>query len=120
MSGKLSEGPVAEGMTAANARAVERLCGAEPVLVALRPAVEVVPDMTPATIPTSGPPMEWERYTGGQRAGIVGGALFEGLAADPAEADRKLRDGRIRLRPCHHHGLVGSLAGTLTASSAGF
>ncbi len=105
-----------EVITGANARAVERLCAAEPVLTDLRPAVDVVPDMTPATILTSGPPMAWDEYTGGQRAGIIGGALFEGLASDPDDADRKLRDGRIRLRPCHDHGCVGSLAGIYTAS----
>jgi len=105
-----------DAMAEANARAVERLCAAEPVLTDLRSALEVVPGMTPATILTSGPPMAWEHYTGGQRAGILGGALFEGLAADPEDADRKLRDGRIRLRPCHDHGCVGSLAGIYTAS----
>jgi hypothetical protein len=103
-------------MAEANARAVERLCAAEPVLVDVRPALDVVPDMTPATILTSGPPMAWAEYTGGQRAGIVGGAVFEGLASDPDDADRKLRDSRIRLRPCHDHGCVGSLAGIYTAS----
>ncbi len=103
-------------MAEANARAVERLCAAEPVLIDLRPALEVLPGMTPVTILTSGPPMAWEHYTGGQRAGIIGGALFEGLAADPNDADRKLRDGRIPLRPCHDHGCVGSLAGIYTAS----
>ncbi len=100
----------------ANARVVERICGADPVLVDVRPAGEVVPGLTPATVLTSGPPLRWEAYTGGQRSGIIGGALYEGLASDPAEADAKLRDGRIRLAACHDHGCVGSLAGIYTAS----
>ncbi len=103
-------------VAAANARAVERLCAAEPVLVDVRPAGRVVPGFTPTTILTSGPPLPWEAYTGGQRAGIIGGALYEGLAADPAEADARLRAGRIRLAACHDHGCVGSLAGIYTAS----
>jgi uncharacterized protein DUF1116 len=103
-------------VSAANARAVERLCAAEPVLVDVRPAGEVVPGFTPATVLTSGPPLPWEAYTGGQRSGIVGGALYEGLARDPADADTRLRDGRIRLAACHDHGCVGSLAGIYTAS----
>ncbi|PYM63847.1 MAG: YahG/YlbE-like protein [Candidatus Rokuibacteriota bacterium] len=103
-------------MAAANALAVERLCAAEPVLVDVRPAIEVVPRFTPTTILTSGPPLPWEAYTGGQRRGILGGALFEGLANDAVDADAKLRDGRIRLAPCHDHGCVGSLAGIYTAS----
>jgi Protein of unknown function (DUF1116) len=101
---------------AANQIAVERMIGADPVLVDIRPAIDVVPGMTPDTILTSGAPMPWERYRGGQRSAVIGGALFEGLAGDPEDADRKLRDGRIRLDGCHDYGCVGSLAGIYTAS----
>jgi hypothetical protein len=100
----------------ANRVAVERLTGADPVLVDLRPAIDVVPGLTATTILTSGPPMPWERYTGGQRRAVIGGALFEGLASDPEDADAKLRDGRITLGGCHDYGCVGSLAGIYTAS----
>jgi hypothetical protein len=100
----------------ANRVAFERLTEADPVLVDMRPASEVVPGMTPETILTSGAPMPWAEYTGGQRAAVIGGALFEGLAADANEADAKLRDGVIRVDACHDHGCVGSLAGIYTAS----
>lgn len=103
-------------MADANARAVERMCAAEPMLVDLRPALDVVPEMTPTTILTAGPPLRWEEYTGGQRSGILGGALYEGLATDPGDAEAKLADGRLRVRPCHDHGCIGSLAGIYTAS----
>ena len=103
-------------MEKANARAVEQMCAAEPVLVDVRPAIEVLPGFTPATVLTSGPPLPWAEYTGGQRNGILGGALYEGLASDPADAAAKLADGRIRLAGCHDHGCVGSLAGIYTAS----
>jgi hypothetical protein len=107
---------VGDAVEAANARAVERMCAAEPVLVDVRPAIEALPGFTPATILTSGPPLPWEAYTGGQRNGILGGALYEGLASDPADAAAKLADGRIRLAACHDLGCVGSLAGIYTAS----
>jgi len=100
----------------ANRVAAERMTAADPVLVDLRPAIEVVPGMTAETILTSGAPMPWERYSGGQRNAVIGGALFEGLASDPEDADAKLRDGRIVLGACHDHGCVGSLAGIYTAS----
>ena len=100
----------------ANAIALERLVGAEPVLVDVRPAAEVVPDMTPETILTSGPPMEFDAYTGGQRNAILYGAVFEGLAGDPDEAAAAIRAGRIRLGGTHAHGCVGSVAGIYTAS----
>jgi hypothetical protein len=104
------------GRAGANARAAKRMCAAEPVLVDVRPAGAVVPDMTRETILTSGAPMPWERYTGGQRNAILGGAVFEGLARDAAEAEAAIRAGRIRVRPCHAHGCVGSVAGVYTAS----
>lgn len=100
----------------ANRLAVERMTDADPVLVDLRPAIEVVPGMAPNLILTSGAPMPWDRYTGGQRAAVIGGALFEGLASDAEEADAKLRDGTIALGACHDHACVGSLAGIYTAS----
>jgi hypothetical protein len=100
----------------ANRLAVQRLIEADPVLVDVAPAVEVVPGMTRDTILTSGAPMPWEAYFGGQRAAVIGGAQYEGLARDSEEADAKLRDGRIKLGACHDHGCIGSLAGIYTAS----
>ena len=100
----------------ANAEAVERICAAEPVLVDVRPALEVVPGMTGDTILTSGAPLAWDEYFGGQRTGVVGGALYEGLAADANEADEKLLAGEIRVRSCQEYDCVGSLAGVYTAS----
>ena len=102
--------------TAANREAFDRLCAADPVLVDIRPAGEVLPGMTAGTILTSGPPMAWGDYVGGQRDAVIGGALFEGLAASREEADAKLAGGEIRVDGCHDHGCVGSLAGIYTAS----
>ena len=100
----------------ANREAVRRLIEADPILVDVAAALEVVPGMTPDTILTSGAPMPWESYFGGQRAAVIGGALYEGLARDGEEADAKLRAGEIKLGACHDHGCVGSLAGIYTAS----
>ena len=75
-----------------------------------------VPGMTAETVLTSGAPLAWDDYFGGQRSGIIGGALYEGLAADAEEAETKIRGGEIRLATCHEHGCVGSLAGIYTAS----
>jgi hypothetical protein len=107
---------VASTRERANELAVQRMIDADPVLVDIRPALDVLPGMTPDTILTSGPPMPWEGYTGGQRSAVIGGALFEGLAEDAEDADRKLSDGSIRVGACHDHGCVGSLAGIYTAS----
>ena len=100
----------------ANQVAFGRLTEADPVLVDILPAGEVVPGMTPNTILTSGAPMPWGDYHGGQRRAIIGGAMYEGLASDETDADAKLSAGHIRLAANHDHGCVGSVAGIYTAS----
>jgi hypothetical protein len=108
-----------EGATrrdSANAEAVKRLTGADPVLVDVQPLREAVPGFDRSTVLTSGAPLKWEEYRGGQRTGILGGAIFEGLARDAEEAEAKLASGEIRVRSCGDYGCVGSLAGIYTAS----
>ena len=102
--------------TAANAEALRRLGGAEPVLLDVAPARDAVPGFTAQTILTSGPTMPWAAYAGGQRAAVIGAALFEGLATDEADADAKLAAGSITLRGCQELRCVGSLAGVYSAS----
>jgi hypothetical protein len=100
----------------ANAEVLERLWASEPVLVDVRPALDVVPGMTPETVLTSGAPLAWDGYYGGQRSGLIGGALYEGLAGDAEEAGALIRAGKIRIATCNEHSCVGSLAGIYTAS----
>lgn len=84
----------------------------------MAPAIDVLPGMTKNTILTSGPPLPWAEYYGGQREGLIGGALYEGLARDRTEAIQAFESGDIRIAGCHDHGAVGSLAGIYTASMA--
>ena len=100
----------------ANAQAFERLCASDPILTEVAPAGEVLPGMTRDTILTSGPPLAWGQYNGGQREAIIGGVLFEGLAENRAQAEAELANGRIRVAGCCDHQAVGSLAGIYTAS----
>lgn len=101
---------------AANRTAFEFLTTANPVLIGLRPALEVLPGLSRETILTSGPPTMWSEYGGGQRDAIIGGALYEGLAPNRGEAERALGAGEIQVDACHDYGCVGSLAGIYTAS----
>ena len=100
----------------ANDVVFERLTTGNPVVIDLAPARDVLPGMTSEMILTSGPPMEWSEYEGGQREGVIGGVLYEGLASDRDDAIRKLNAGDICVRGCHDHGAVGSLAGIYSAS----
>ncbi|MGH3276331.1 MAG: DUF1116 domain-containing protein [Streptosporangiaceae bacterium] len=100
----------------ANAEAVRRLCEASPVVVDVAPAIDVMPGYARNLILTSGAPLPWPRYVGGQREAIIGGALFEGLAATREEAIAALDRSDITVGGCHDYGAVGSLAGIYTAS----
>jgi hypothetical protein len=100
----------------ANAQAVARIVGAEPVLVNVAPAADVVPGMTTHTVLTSGAPLDWPDYTGGQRRAILYAAVYEGLAADLVEAERAVESGRIQVRSTQQHDCIGSVAGVYTAS----
>lgn len=79
--------------SAANAEALELLFGSEPLLVDVRPAIEVLPGLTRDTVLTSGPPLPWAEYEGGQRQALLGGVVYEGLAPDLAAAERALDAG---------------------------
>lgn len=100
----------------ANARAVGRMCAADPVVVDVRPAAEVMPGYRASLVLTSGAPLPWPQYAGGQRDAIIGGVLFEGLAATRQEAIAALDAGEVQVGSCHDYGAVGSLAGIYTAS----
>lgn len=102
--------------TSANAEAFERLVKANPVVRDVQPAIDVVQGLERNVILTSGPPLPWSGYTGGQREAIIGGARFEGLADSREDAIAKLDAGEIHVRGCHDYGCVGSLAGIYTAS----
>jgi hypothetical protein len=101
---------------AANAEAVERLLAADPVLVAVAPAGEVVDGLEGRTILHSGPPVTWQRMCGAQRGSVLGLILFEGWADTLEEAERLAASGEIAFDPNHHHHGVGPMAGTTSPS----
>ena len=100
----------------ANDQAFNRLTTGDPVLVDVRPAREVLPGLNQNVILTSGPPLPWSEYTGGQREGLIGGALYEGLAVDRDDAISKFERGEIEVGGCHDYSAVGSLAGIYSPS----
>lgn len=116
MSGTDIEATLQSTRERANQEAVGRILTADPVLVDVAAAGEVVPGMTATTILTSGAPMEWAEYTGGQRRAIMYGAVYEGLADSVEDAARKLDDGEIEVDSTQRHSCVGSVAGIYTAS----
>ena len=82
----------------------------------VQPALQVIPGYSGNLVLTSGAPLPWPEYVGGQRDAIIGGVLFEGLAATRQEAIAALDAGEVQVGSCHDYGAVGSLAGIYTAS----
>ena len=104
----------------ANRLAFERMSAADPVLVDVRRALDVVPGMKPNMVLTSGAPLPWDEYTGLHRNGILYGAVHEGLAATTEEADQKIRAGEILVGSTHRHSCIGPGTAICTASMSVF
>lgn len=100
----------------ANQIAVERLMATRPMLTDLGRAAEVIPGMRPDLLLHAGPPVEWERMSGPLRGAVIGALLLEGRAGDQAEAVALVESGEVAFEPCHHHGVVGPMAGVTSSS----
>ena len=105
-----------EEVDGANREALGRLLAAQPVLVDVRPAIDVISGMTRDTILHAGPPITWERMSGPVRGAVIGALLYERLAGTAEAAERLAASGTMTLDPCHHHAAVGPMAGIITAS----
>ena len=106
----------AESIDHANASALQRMLDAEPVLLDVRPAAELIPALQNRTLLHAGPPITWERMCGPMRGAVAGAIVFEGWAGDLASAERMAASGSIRFEPNHHHDAVGPMTGITTAS----
>jgi hypothetical protein len=101
----------------ANQEVLRRILDAQPLLVDVRPAREVIPALGEERLLLhAGPPIAWERMCGPMRAAVVGAALLEGWADSSESATRMADSGEITFDPCHHHDAVGPMAGIISAS----
>ncbi|MEW5827182.1 MAG: DUF1116 domain-containing protein [Candidatus Bipolaricaulota bacterium] len=105
-----------EPIASANATAMARLLAAEPRVLGMGRAGDVIPGMTGQTVLHAGPPVAWAEMCGPMRGAVVGGMLYEGLAASAEDASRLAASGEIPFAPCHDHQAVGPMAGVITAS----
>ncbi len=99
---------------AANAETVRRIMGAEPMLVDVVPARDVLPRLGDRTILHAGPPIGWDRMCGPMRGAVTGIAVFEGWAKDLAEAETMAAAGAFKFEPNHDHDCVGPMTGMTT------
>ncbi len=100
----------------ANNKAVSIILQAKPVLTGISTAGEVIPGMRKNLILHSGPPVTWENMCGPARGAVIGALIYEGMAANPSEAQELAASGDIDFEPCHHHNAVGPMAGIVSWS----
>ena len=107
---------IKQKIEAANIETVRRINAADPVLVDIAPAGEVIPGLEDRMILHSGPPIDWQHMCGAQRGAMIGVVLFEGWAESGEEALKLLESGAVKMEPNHHHHAVGPMAGTISSS----
>jgi hypothetical protein len=100
----------------ANHEVCNRIKSAQPVLVGMGIARDVVPGMHERMLLHAGPPATWERMCGPTRGAIMGALVYEGIARDEDHANRIAASGEIEFSPCHHHQSVGPMAGIVSPS----
>ena len=99
----------------ANAEAIERIAGAQPFLVDLKPAGEVIPDLGDRDLLHAGPPLAgWIEACGALRGSIAGALMHWGSARDVAEAESLASGGAYRLLPANDHHALATYAGVIS------
>ena len=100
----------------ANEETLRRIFEAEPVLIDVQRAGDVIEGLEEKMILHSGPPIEWARMCGPMRGAICGIAVFEGWAANLDDAEKAAAAGEFSFHPNHHFGAVGPMTGMTTIS----
>jgi hypothetical protein len=101
---------------AANREALRRMEEADPVLVDVCKAADVIPRLGRHMILHAGPPIAWPEMCGPLRGAIAGAVLYEGWAPDLAAAEALAAAGGIEFHPNHHFDAVGPMTGMTTMS----
>ncbi len=102
----------------ANAIALQRLLGANPVLMDVVIARQALPGMADGRrlLLHAGPPIAWPDMCGPMRGALLGAVLLEGWADDLGGAQALLDGGSVALAPCHSQAAVGPMAGVISPS----
>ncbi|MEE2956485.1 MAG: DUF1116 domain-containing protein, partial [Pseudomonadota bacterium] len=109
-----------EKIDLANQEALARILSAEPVLIDVVPAAEVISDLYERTIFHAGPPIEWDRMCGPLQGAIAGVSVFEGWAQNLRDAEIMAQNGALNFDANHHHNTVGPMTGVTTLSQPVF
>ena len=105
-----------EKIEEANKKTLEIINNAEPNLVDVKIAKDVLEGMDKYTIGHAGPPLAWEDMTGPLQGAVLGAVVYEGLADTLEEAEKLVLDGKINFKPNHSLKAVGPMTGMITYS----
>lgn len=100
----------------ANQEAFRRINEAMPVLVDIKYANEVFPEMKKNVIGHAGPPIVWEDMCGPMRGAIIGVVKYEGLAQNEEDAVNLIVNGGVTFVSNHSLGAVGPMTGMISHS----
>src|ERR671934_2272917 len=100
----------------ANKIATERILKSRPLLIDIKPAIEVMHNMKKNSIFHAGPPIEWKKMCGPMKGAIVGTMIYEGYAESWTQAVKMIEYGEIEFSPNHDHDAVGPMAGVISPS----
>lgn len=100
----------------ANTEAVGRMLAADPVLIDVVTAGDVIDDLGERVILHAGPPIDWADMCGPMRGAITGIAVFEDWAPTLEAAEEMAAAGAFEFRPNHHAAAVGPMTGMTTLS----
>lgn len=105
-----------EKINKANQAALEKINRAEPELIGIKYAYEVLPGMKKNVIGHAGPPIEWKDMCGPLKGAVLGAILYEELAENLEDAEKLVCEGGIEFVSNHNMGAVGPMTGMITYS----
>ncbi|MFL6379678.1 MAG: DUF1116 domain-containing protein, partial [Nitrososphaeraceae archaeon] len=108
--------PIKNRVEEANKIATERILKSRPLLIDIKPAIEVMHNMKKNSIFHAGPPIEWKRMCGPMKGAIVGTMIYEGYAESWTQAVKMIEHGEIEFSTNHDHDAVGPMAGVISPS----
>lgn len=100
----------------ANMEALNRINSAEPELVDICYAKDVIDGMDKYTIGHAGPPLSWDEMCGPMQGAVLGAIVYEGIADDLESAQKLVLEGKIKFVSNHSMNCVGPMTGMITYS----
>jgi hypothetical protein len=99
---------------ASNTEALRRISSAEPFLVDVRRAGDVIPDLEKKELLHAGPPLQgWHEACGALRGAVTGTLVHLGLAGDLAAAEEAVRSGAIVLSSANDRNALATYGGVI-------